>query len=319
MKILEYPPELQSQRLLRKGKGTFAVGCGPLPDDTDWSEVPHKVLKEECSVREMPTGGAAQMLKDALTNYKAPESLPPAEDVSNIVGKGKSADGEKRKKKWQDGPDYTYYKKLDDVKNDPICLISLRENGEEHKFGGPSIEFKVANGKSNNEEYRVNICKMPTSVLVNILKVPEPFSWQNAFLSDELGQFFEPIMQASSNEKFYGFNASHLADGSCPICFQEMTGPGRPLVECPVCHANIHERCFHVWAMNTDGYGDLECMVCLNKWTEPGEWGLEGLLADDRAIQEAKAAEKAAAKALKAAEKAAEKAAKASKKRKSTD
>jgi hypothetical protein len=96
--------------------------------------------------------------------------------VSNIVGKGKSADGEKRKKKWQDGPDYTYYKKLDDVKNDPICLISLRENGEEHKFGGPSIEFKVANGKSNNEEYRVNICKMPTCSCPSGVRTSSPGS-----------------------------------------------------------------------------------------------------------------------------------------------
>ena len=52
MRMVEYPPELQSQRLLRKGKGTFAVGCGPLPDDTDWTEIPYAVLKEECAIRE---------------------------------------------------------------------------------------------------------------------------------------------------------------------------------------------------------------------------------------------------------------------------
>lgn len=46
----EYPPELT--RLLRKGKATYAIGTGPLPDDTDWSKIKYAVLKEECGYRD---------------------------------------------------------------------------------------------------------------------------------------------------------------------------------------------------------------------------------------------------------------------------
>jgi hypothetical protein len=37
-KVAEYPSDIP--RLLRKGKSTFAVGTGPLPDDTDVNK-PH--------------------------------------------------------------------------------------------------------------------------------------------------------------------------------------------------------------------------------------------------------------------------------------
>lgn len=112
----EYPPELT--RLLRKGKATYAIGTGPLPDDTDWSKIKYAVLKEECGYRDskfihwqflstsvfssdqtfleashndsIPTclitqlivssSGTVETLRQVLTDYKEPEKLPPAED-----------------------------------------------------------------------------------------------------------------------------------------------------------------------------------------------------------------------------------------------
>lgn len=112
----EYPPELT--RLLRKGKATYAIGTGPLSDDTDWSKIKYAVLKEECGYRDskcihwqflstsvfsseqtfleashndsIPTclitqlvvsaSGTVETLRQVLTDYKEPEKLTPAED-----------------------------------------------------------------------------------------------------------------------------------------------------------------------------------------------------------------------------------------------
>lgn len=81
--------------------------------------------------------------------------------MSNIVGKGKSASGEKRKKKWLEGPDHAYHKKMEVIKHEAICLISLRDSAGEQKFGGQSIEFLVVNDRNDGSEYHVSISKMP--------------------------------------------------------------------------------------------------------------------------------------------------------------
>lgn len=81
--------------------------------------------------------------------------------MSNIAGKGKSASGEKRKKKWLEGPDHAYHKKMEVIKQEAICLIGLRDSAGEHKFGGQSIEFHVANDRNDGTSYRVSISMMP--------------------------------------------------------------------------------------------------------------------------------------------------------------
>ncbi|KAK6214482.1 hypothetical protein LQW54_004390 [Pestalotiopsis sp. IQ-011] len=314
----EYPPELT--RLLRKGKATYAIGTGPLPDDTDWSKIKYAVLKEECGYRDISASGTVETLRQVLTNYKEPEKLPPAEDISNVVGKGKSTSGEKRKKKWLEGPDHAYHKKMEVIKQEAICLISLRDSSGEQKFGGQSIEFLVVNNRNDGSEYHVSISKMPNcdcpaknyhaqehSVLVNVLKVQEPLAWQNAFLSEELEQFFESIVAASPAGTISECNAGVLANGNCPVCFQSMEETTKATVECSDCNVKAHQRCFNILTAYCQGYGrKAQCIACSSDWTQAGTWGTAGIVAEDRAIAEAKTQ----AKAQKAAQKAAEKAAK---------
>ncbi|KAK9771303.1 putative SWIM-type domain-containing protein [Seiridium cardinale] len=323
----EYPQGLP--RLLRKGKATYAVGTGPLPDDIDWSKIPFAVLKEECGKRDMPTSGTAKVLRESLTNYKEPEDLPPSMDVSRVVGKTKSDSGEKRKRNWVDAPDRVYHNKLDVIKKETTCILGFRESLGELAFGGPSIEFRVASDRTQSSLYRVSISKVPDcdcpskqwrrsetckhvyAILVNVLKVPEPFSWQNAFLPEELEGFFDPILKSSPGGEVATCNVGELAAGNCPVCFREMTDPDATVVECGDCHVMIHQRCFNVWTMYKEGYDSLKCIACHSDWAQPGQWGLSGLLADDAAVAQtkteakaAKAAEKAAAAEAKAAAKA---------------
>lgn len=67
-KPLKYPEGIE--RLTRKGKGTWAKGCGPLPDNTEWSSIDFNVLKEQVSMRGRPQSGTRGELIKYLTEYK---------------------------------------------------------------------------------------------------------------------------------------------------------------------------------------------------------------------------------------------------------
>lgn len=112
-----------------------------------------------------------------------------------------------------------------------------------------------------------------SAILVDVLKVPEPLTWQKPFLPEELNEFFEPILSASEDRDVSTCRADHLAAGNCPVCFHEMTTIDKPTIECDDCHVKVHQRCFNVWAMHKEGYGSLECISCRIKWTQAGKWG----------------------------------------------
>ncbi|KAM0519238.1 hypothetical protein ACHAP9_006449 [Verticillium nonalfalfae] len=46
-----YPQDIA--RLTRFGKGTYAIGHGPLPDDIDWTQIPVPVIKEQLFMRDV--------------------------------------------------------------------------------------------------------------------------------------------------------------------------------------------------------------------------------------------------------------------------
>ncbi|KAI4603190.1 hypothetical protein KJ359_005983 [Pestalotiopsis sp. 9143b] len=261
----------------------------PLPSDTNWNKIPHAGLKKECNFRNIPTDGKApKTLRKALKNYKVPERLPPVEDMGDIVGKNKSANGEKRKAKWLDTPDETFREKLEIIQKDTFCLISMNNNDTEQTFGSPSIEFRMASDKVNGSQHRVIISKLPDcdSVLVNILRVPEPLRWQNAFLQEELETFFQPILRASSTGTVSDCNVGRLANGKCPGCFKliEFDWKLNPIT-CSDCHVKVHHTCFHVWVMHQEDAGKVKCISCSNDWTQPGRWGAGRVLTSSKTIE----------------------------------
>jgi len=83
-------------RLTRKGKGTYAVGCGPLPDGIDWSELDIAVLKEQCNMRDLNQNGKRDEIVRRLTDYKERDFTSLAAR-SDVVGVYKSATGERRR------------------------------------------------------------------------------------------------------------------------------------------------------------------------------------------------------------------------------
>lgn len=67
-KPLKYPEGIE--RLTRKGKGTWAKGCGPLPDNIEWSSIDFNVLKEQVSMRGRPQNGTRGELVKYLTEFE---------------------------------------------------------------------------------------------------------------------------------------------------------------------------------------------------------------------------------------------------------
>lgn len=156
----EYPKGIP--QLLRKGKATYAVGTGPLADDTDWTAISFAVLKEECAKRNMPASGTTMVLRESLTNYREPEPSDPVLDMSQVVGRGKSVSGEKRKRMWEEAPSRVYSDQLAKIKKESICLLEMSDVSGSHKFGGPAIEFRVTNDNVVGSTYRVQISKIPS-------------------------------------------------------------------------------------------------------------------------------------------------------------
>lgn len=93
-KAPQYPSGIA--RLTRKGKGTYAAGCGPLPDDIDWSALETPVLKEQCGMRDLHQNGKRDEIIQRLTDYEEKDFTSLAAR-SDVVGVYKSATGELRR------------------------------------------------------------------------------------------------------------------------------------------------------------------------------------------------------------------------------
>jgi hypothetical protein len=119
------------------------------------------VLKEECTKRDIPASGTVAALRDVLTKYREPAPFTPGLDMSDITGKGKSATGEKRKKKWEESPPQTYSRNVAKSNSETICIIGMRDNSGSQKFAGPSIEFRVVGDRLDATPYHVTISMMP--------------------------------------------------------------------------------------------------------------------------------------------------------------
>ncbi|KAH9909156.1 hypothetical protein F4778DRAFT_215871 [Xylariomycetidae sp. FL2044] len=287
-KPVAYPPDIP--RLLRKGKGTYPVGCGPLPDDTDWTTISFPGLKEQCLMRDIPNGAAKQVLIDALTNYEEPDDTVVLESL-DVVGKGKSASGEKRVTRYLDAPTDTYRRQLAKVQTEKICIVNMADNSEFVKTGGPSIQFTVASGYAGSYRVRISkfpecdcpfkkyqsdpICKHILYVVVHVLKAPEPLRWQTGFLSDELHNLFEPILQASPERSPKTSNYGTLsAAENCSVCFKDLDDNSE-VVACLKCGDHSHRRCFNVSAHHRSGWEPLQCLSCHSAWDQEGNWGIE--------------------------------------------
>ncbi|KXJ95848.1 hypothetical protein Micbo1qcDRAFT_217586 [Microdochium bolleyi] len=320
---LKYPEGYE--RLTKKGKGTWAKGCGPLPDDIDWSTIDYNVLKDQCSMRGIPQSGKRAELVQYLTDYKEPD-FSAMSSRPTIVGMHKSATGERRRSAWQDEPPAVHVKNAVRIKNERMYILAWSDvsTGSMH-----AASFTVATeGTGDRDPYcvkidqvpscdcpatkyhRQGVCKHILYILAHVLKITEPLLIQESFFTEDLAVMLEPVLGPPSNKLKMAVNRKELAGEDCPICFKDF-GDGATTTRCLDCSAAYHTRCFNQYTELRSGYSKhaVACILCQQPWTLPGPWGQEALNIEDQAIADAKVAEKAAAKEAKAAAKAAEKAA----------
>ncbi|KAH8821202.1 putative RING finger domain protein [Xylogone sp. PMI_703] len=116
-----------------------------------------------------------------------------------------------------------------------------------------------------------NQCKHIIYVLVNVLKVKEPLSFQLAFLSTELATIFaeapvtpQSLTSTQAEEAKEGGATRKPIEGDCPICMMEMETQ-EEIVWCQgACGNNVHKNCFQQWAKTKTG--EVKCVYCRTPW-----------------------------------------------------
>ncbi|KAJ9154960.1 hypothetical protein NKR23_g2155 [Pleurostoma richardsiae] len=255
-RVVEYPPGIP--RLTKYGRGTFGINTGPRPDDTDWSNIKFDVLKEECRIRGLDATGSSKVLIGKLTKFR--DSGGPLMAVSaidpgarDVVGKGKSESGEKRKRDWRSYRDDKFNRLLEKVTSERMYIVDQHFHCDD---AGPTMTFYFTG--SSEDLYHVTIgslpkcdcpaqrfqgpiCKHIIYVLHRVLKTPEPYIYQWAFLREELEEWFTKLAGQHQTQNGPSPPSEHTAlEGST----------------CP---------------------GPLKCVLCSAEWKQEGDWGEAGL------------------------------------------
>ncbi|KAH7034996.1 uncharacterized protein B0I36DRAFT_360448 [Microdochium trichocladiopsis] len=307
-KRLNYPSDIP--RLTKKGKGTYAVGFGPLPDGIDWSALETPVLKEQCAMRDMPQSGKREEIVQRLTDYKEKDFSALAART-DVVGVHKSATGERRRTAWQQDASSLFQKNLAKANADRMYLLKWFD---ESMGGKHAARFNIYSESKNTYSVLIDkaircdcpaakfnprqACKHAIFVLALVLRVQPPLLFQTSFIKEDLADILEPVLGPPDQKLIMPADRNHLAGDDCPMCFRS-PDDGSTTLQCTACGAHIHQRCFNHYCVFECPRDNFRCALCLQPWTQPGTWGQKGIDIKNAAIAEAEAAEKAAAKEAK--------------------
>lgn len=197
--------------------------------------------------------------------------------------KTKTADEEKRLKRWRRHAPHSYREIRDRALTQRMFVLDRRRHTSNPDHATETITLAGTTGNV----YTITVDKVPSCdcpharkgnqckhilyVLARVLRTPAHLEYQLAFVSSELREIFEqapplPSEQAEGQEK--DGNRKQL-EGECPICCEdfEPEGSKEEVVYCKAaCGNNVHKACFEQWAATRKGGGAVTCPFCRTPW-----------------------------------------------------
>ncbi|KAM0279095.1 hypothetical protein ACHAQH_004781 [Verticillium albo-atrum] len=262
-------------RLTRFGKGTYAAGHGPLPDDVDWTEMPLPVVKEQLFMRGVSnTWVATPEVELGLTHKSAFE-----------VDDGIAA--QHRPGGYRKGANERTHASVKKALDKRMILVKRRDASgwdDWNTTGSDNVKSADFYLRSSDKTYCITIdeapkcecaaknhCKHIIYVLVHVLRAPEALIHQNRFLQDEIrslltrGPNLRPTMAQIDNDPTMkdGIPKDKIAQ-DCPVCYQVLGDDSS--VVCATCGRHAHESCHKIWEHENSGWGPLKCATCQSIW-----------------------------------------------------
>ncbi|EEY18264.1 predicted protein [Verticillium alfalfae VaMs.102] len=273
-----YPQDIA--RLTRFGKGTFAIGHGPLPDDIDWTQIPvpksweapaeaELGLTHEAAI-EVGGGIAAQQRPGGFrkgANEKTHESTKKALTQRMILVKRQDAI------EWDDWGSY-------DPANTNSADFYIRGSDKTYCItinNSPKCDCPAKNTTPKTTASTSYF----SDVLVHILRAPEALIYQKTLIDDEIralltqGPNLRPTLDQINNDSTMKDGiAKDIIAQDCPICYQSL-GDEAP-VTCVTCGRHAHESCHKKWEHENSGWGPLKCLTCQDSCSN--SWELSGIM-----------------------------------------
>ncbi|KAG7144908.1 hypothetical protein HYQ46_006358 [Verticillium longisporum] len=271
-----YPEDIA--RLTRFGKGTYAIGHGPLPDDIDWTQIPLPVIKEQLFMRDKSwvapaeaelglTHEAAFEVGDEIAAQQRPGGFRKGANEKTHASTKKALTQRMTLVKRQDatewddwnsyGPANTNFANFYIRGSDKTYCITINDSP---KCDCPAKKYKPQNH-----------CKHIIYVLVHILRAPEALIHQRKLLEDEIralltqGPNLRPTLNQINNDPTMkdGIAKDKTAQ-DCPVCYQSLGDEDS--VTCVTCGRHAHESCHKKWEHENSGWGPLKCLTCQSIW-----------------------------------------------------
>ncbi|RFU25433.1 hypothetical protein B7463_g10913, partial [Scytalidium lignicola] len=246
----------------------------------DYVDLTHEEPEDEVAA------AAANAALAGITTPKRKRTKKTNSSPSNISPSKSVKAEEKRLRRYRTHAPSSYTERLHRVRTQRMFLID--RNRTQHESGEYENEvFDIAGSTGNI--YQVTISKVPDCtcpdsekgnqckhiiyILVNVLKVKEPLSYQLAFLSTELATIFAeaPVTPQSLSSDEAAENKEDGAtrkpiEGDCPICMMDLEpNMADAIVWCKgACGNNVHKHCFQQWAKTKSG--DVKCVYCRTPW-----------------------------------------------------
>ena len=196
--------------------------------------------------------------------------------------KKKSANEEKRLRRWRDHAPQSYQEIRERALTQRMFVLDRQRDATHPDH---PVEVVSLAGTTGNV-YTITVDKVPSCdcpharkgnqckhiiyVLSRVLRVPAHLEYQLAFVSSELREIFAgapplPSQQADGSVK--DGNRKPLED-ECPICcedFEPETSKEEVVYCKAACGNNVHKQCFEQWAATKKG-GSVTCPFCRTLW-----------------------------------------------------
>ncbi|KAK3491789.1 hypothetical protein B0T13DRAFT_518720 [Neurospora crassa] len=229
-----------------------------LPNDAPWWKYNVKVLRQQCTARNLPVEGKTKkQLRECLFIYY--HSILPEEP---------------RPEPWMVKPSEPSYSiLLNRAQVENLWLVKIRNVTVQVEDSRVRAKAFLIAQEGAPELFTVTFCNRPTCtcneylpdqcvhimyLLRYIFNVPEPLRWQRAFLDSEILDIYEgshPVKALKSPEWYTGVG------GLCLICFKGQANH----LSCLTCDIGLHAPCLFVLTRNRQTTGSHVCTVCLDR------------------------------------------------------
>ncbi|KAK1778509.1 hypothetical protein QBC45DRAFT_328098, partial [Copromyces sp. CBS 386.78] len=240
-----------------------------LPNDAPWSELSEEVLQEQCAVRDLATTGDTRELYHRLLAYKD-DNISDRRRSPWLLRPRRPADYEKHCKEAEAAT--LQIVRIEDMSGSGRYLNKhFTITDEEGALFTLSFSKEPAcTCHAGTAHFRyVNItCVHIIYVMRFVLNSPEPYRWQDAFLSSELESIYCHSHAVQTLLTTGWGNPNNL----CILCFRDLGHSfSTSTVICTQCGRAIHTACVYAVKRVRQPIQDGQCYIC----EDQGQWGIE--------------------------------------------